>query len=85
MGTVREQILLASSLSSGTIREHLANPNTGVGDGALEVILQESDLIVLSEAELHDVEMVDPVIEATLDQADYTVELDSPEIEVELE
>jgi len=31
MGTVREQILLASSLTSGTIREHFANPNTGAG------------------------------------------------------
>lgn len=33
MGTVREQILLASTLSSGTIRELLGSPNTGTGGG----------------------------------------------------
>lgn len=33
MGTIREQILLASALSSGTIRELLGDPNTGSGGG----------------------------------------------------
>lgn len=35
MGTIREQILIASQLSSGTIRELLANPNTGTGGGGI--------------------------------------------------
>jgi len=47
MGTVREQILLASSLISGTIRELLGNPNTGSGDGSLGIILEEPDTIVV--------------------------------------
>lgn len=33
MGTIREQILIASTLTSGTIRELLGSPNTGTGTG----------------------------------------------------
>ena len=33
MGTIREQILIASTLPSGTIRELLGSPNTGTGTG----------------------------------------------------
>jgi len=49
MGTIREQILEASSLISGTIREHLANPNTGTGDNVLNIVMDEPDTIVVEQ------------------------------------
>lgn len=63
MGTIREQILLASSLPSGTIRELLASPNTGTqtggGELALEVVLQDPDPIIVSEPTVAEVDIID--------------------------
>ncbi|RLD56519.1 MAG: hypothetical protein DRI97_07295 [Bacteroidetes bacterium] len=62
MGTVREQILIASTLSSGTIRELLGSPNTGTGGGigaddatdymeqaVIELLFMNEDLVGLGD------------------------------------
>jgi hypothetical protein len=62
MGTIREQILLASQLSAGTIRELLAVPNTGTGGGGggadatsyteqkmVELLLLNEDFILVGD------------------------------------
>jgi len=66
MGTIREQILLASSLTSGTIRELLANPNTGSGDGSIGIVIEEPDSVIVSEVEAAGV---------VIEEADFDVKI----------
>lgn len=73
MGTIREQILIASTLASGTIRELLGSPNTGTGGGGIgaddatdymeqavvELLFMNSDLALIGDQDgLHGSDIV---------------------------
>ena len=69
MGTIREQILIASTLASGTIRQLLGSPNTGTGSSSggelsLDVIMEDIDIIAVAPVATLDVD---------LDDSDFTV------------
>lgn len=83
--TTGERLVILSSLSTGTAMKHFLSIITGAGSGAvIDVIMQEPDIITITEQEPIDIEVQEPDI-INITQEHHGVELESPDIGVELD